>query len=58
MHLLLAKGLKAGKAEPEADEKIISHAYRVNELKIMIKHGELKDGKSIAGIFYYLTFLR
>ncbi|MGB7730274.1 MAG: NUDIX hydrolase [Candidatus Acidiferrum sp.] len=57
MHLFLAKGLTAGEAEPEADEKIISHAYTVNELKIMIKRGELKDGKSIAGILYYLTFL-
>jgi ADP-ribose diphosphatase len=57
MHLLLAKGLKPGKAEPEADEKIISHAYTIDELKIMIKRGELRDGKSIAGILYYLTFL-
>ena len=58
MNLFLATGLKPGKAEPEADEKIISHAYRINELKIMIKSGALKDGKSIAGILYYLTFLR
>ncbi|MGB2633033.1 MAG: NUDIX hydrolase [Candidatus Acidiferrum sp.] len=58
MHLLLAKGLKAGEAEPEADEKIISHAYSANELKTMIKRGELKDGKSIAGILFYLTFLK
>jgi ADP-ribose diphosphatase len=58
MHLFLAKGLKAGEAEPEADEKIISHAYGIDELKSMIKRGELKDGKSIAGILYYLTFLR
>jgi ADP-ribose pyrophosphatase len=58
MRLFLAEGLKAGTAEPEADEKIISHAYRSNELKTMIKRGELKDGKSIAGILFYLTFLR
>ncbi len=58
MHLLLAKGLKSGEAHPEADEKIISHAYSVNELKIMIKRGELKDGKSIAGFLYYLAFLK
>jgi ADP-ribose pyrophosphatase len=57
MHILLAEGLKAGEAEPEADEKIISHAYRVNELKRMMKQGKLRDGKSIAGILYYLTFL-
>jgi len=58
MHILLAEGLKAGEAEPEADEKIISHAYGVNELKRMMKQGKLRDGKSIAGILYYLTFLK
>jgi ADP-ribose pyrophosphatase len=58
MHVLLAEGLTAGKAEPEEDEKIISHAYRVKELEQMIKTGKLRDGKSIAGILYYLTFLR
>jgi ADP-ribose pyrophosphatase len=58
MHILLAEGLSAGEAEPEEDEKIISHAYSVNELKQMMKQGKLRDGKSIAGILYYLTFLR
>jgi ADP-ribose pyrophosphatase len=58
MHILLAEGLTPGKAEPEADEKIISHAYTVEELKHMMQDGKLRDGKSIAGILYYLTFLR
>lgn len=58
MHILLAEGLKEGEAEPEADEKIISHAYGVKELKGMMENGRLRDGKSIAGILYYLTFLR
>lgn len=58
MHLLLATGLTAGQAEPEADEKIISHAYTITQLKLMIKRGDLKDGKSIAGILFYLTFLK
>jgi ADP-ribose pyrophosphatase len=58
MHILLAEGLKAGKAEPEEDEKIISRAYRVEELNQMMKNGKLRDGKSIAGILYYLTFLK
>jgi ADP-ribose pyrophosphatase len=58
MHILLAEGLKAGKAEPEEDEKIISRAYKVDDLKRMMKSGVLRDGKSIAGILYYLTFLR
>jgi ADP-ribose pyrophosphatase len=58
MHILLAEGLTAGKAEPEADEKIISRVYGVAELKRMMRARKLRDGKSIAGILYYLTFLR
>lgn len=58
MYLLLAEGLAAGEAEPEEDEKIEVRAYRVNELKQMIKSGRLRDAKSVAGVLYYLTFLR
>jgi len=58
MYLLLAEGLTAGEAQPEEDEKIEVRAYRVNELKKMIKSGRLRDAKSVAGILYYLTFLR
>ena len=58
MYILLAEGLTAGEAQPEEDEKIEVRAYRVNELRQMIKSGRLRDAKSIAGILYYLTFLR
>ena len=58
MYLLLAEGLTAGEAQPEEDEKIEVRAYRLKELKQMIKSGRLRDAKSIAGILYYLTFLR
>jgi ADP-ribose pyrophosphatase len=58
MHLLLAEGLTAGEAEPEPDEKIFSRPYKPNELKDMIHSGRLRDAKSIAGILYYLTFVR
>jgi len=58
MHILLAEGLTEGEATPEDDEKIISHAYSVEQLKRMMKTGKLRDGKSIAGILYYLTFLK
>jgi ADP-ribose pyrophosphatase len=58
MYILLAQGLTAGEAQPEEDEKIISRAYSVNELKKMIKNRRLIDAKSIAGVLYYLTFLR
>jgi ADP-ribose pyrophosphatase len=58
MHILLAEGLTAGKASPEDDEKIISRAYTMEQLKQMMQSGKLRDGKSIAGILYYLTFLK
>src|SRR4029077_11163112 len=53
MFLLLADGLTAGDAEPEEDEKIISHAYKRAELEKMMRDGKLRDAKSIAGILYY-----
>jgi len=58
MYILLAEGLTAGEAQPEADEKIEVRAFKLKELKQMIKSGRLRDAKSIAGILYYLTFLR
>jgi len=58
MHILLAQSLTEGSAEPEDDEKIISRAFKVDELVDMMQKRELRDAKSIAGILYYLTFLR
>jgi ADP-ribose pyrophosphatase len=58
MYLLLAEGLTAGEAHPEEDEKIFSRAYKLNELKQMMKTRKLHDAKSVAGILYYLTFVK
>jgi ADP-ribose pyrophosphatase len=58
MYILLAEGLTPGEAQPEEDEKIISRAYKPSELREMIRRGQLCDAKSVAGILYYLTFLR
>ena len=58
MYLLLAEGLTPGEAQPEEDEKIEVRAFKLKELKQMIKSGRLRDAKSVAGILYYLTFLR
>jgi ADP-ribose pyrophosphatase len=57
MYILLAEELTAGKAQPEEDEKIVSHAYNHKQLEEMIRTGKLRDAKSIAGILYYLRFL-
>ena len=58
LFLFLATDLAEGEAQPEFDEKIISHSYSPKELKQMMTTGELRDAKSIAGILYYLTFLK
>ena len=57
MYILLAKGLTAGEAEPEEDEKIISRAYNRKKLEEMIRTGKLRDAKSVAGILFYFRFL-
>lgn len=57
MFLLLAEGLRPGKAAPEDDEKIISRAYNHKQLEEMIRTGKLRDAKSIAGILYYLRYI-
>jgi ADP-ribose pyrophosphatase len=58
MYILLAENVTPGKAQPEEDEKIISRAYKPQELREMIRRGQLHDAKSVAGILYYLTFLQ
>jgi ADP-ribose pyrophosphatase len=58
MFILLAEGLTAGKPEPEEDEKIVSHAYDRKQLEKMIRRGQLRDAKSIAGILFYYRFLK
>jgi ADP-ribose pyrophosphatase len=57
MFILLAEGLRAGEAQPEEDEKIVSRAYNRKQLEEMIRNGKLRDAKSIAGILFYLRFL-
>jgi ADP-ribose pyrophosphatase len=58
LFVFLATDLTEGEAQPESDEKIISHSYSPKELKEMMKNGQLCDAKSISGILYYLTFLK
>jgi ADP-ribose pyrophosphatase len=58
MFILLAEGLTEGEAQPEDDEIITSQAFTPAQLEAMIRRNELRDAKSIAGILYYLRFLR
>ena len=57
MYLLLAEGLKAGKARPEEDEKLIVAAYTRLQLEQMMRSGKMRDAKSVAGLLYYFSFL-
>jgi ADP-ribose pyrophosphatase len=57
MYILLAEGVTPGDAQPEEDEKIVSRAYSVAELKEMIRKGHLRDAKSVAGILFYINFI-
>ena len=56
MLLYAAEGLTAGRARPEADERIVARRFTLRRLEDMIRRGTLRDGKSIAGILYYARF--
>src|SRR6202166_4066256 len=57
MYVLLAEGLTQGQAQPEEDEKIESRAYDRKELEQMIQKRVIRDGKTIAGLLYYIRFI-
>jgi ADP-ribose pyrophosphatase len=58
MYILLAEGVTPGIAQPEEDEKIVARAYSLAELKEMIRSGNMRDAKSVAGILFYINFIR
>jgi ADP-ribose diphosphatase len=58
MYILLAEGLTQGEARPEEDEKITAKAFTPTEVESMMRLGRLRDAKTIAGVLYYLRFLR
>ncbi|MFZ0798443.1 MAG: NUDIX hydrolase [Terriglobales bacterium] len=52
MTIYLARGLRAGKAQPEADEKIAIRFFSLSEAKRMALNGRIRDAKTIAGILW------
>lgn len=56
MVVYVARDLRAGTAQPEADERITARAFFPREMESWIREGKLRDAKSIAGILYYLRF--
>ena len=52
MTIYLARGLQAGKAQPEADEKIAVKFFTLSEAKRMALNGRIRDAKTISGILW------
>jgi ADP-ribose pyrophosphatase len=58
MTIYLARGLKAGIAQPEADERIAVKFLPLSEAKQMALHGRIRDAKTIAGILWLAEMAR
>ncbi len=52
MSLFLARGLKAGTAQPEADEMIVSRFFSLGAALKMVRSGKIQDAKTISGILW------
>ena len=52
MTIYLARGLQAGKAQPEPDERIAIKFFALSEAKRMALHGRIRDAKTICGILW------
>jgi ADP-ribose diphosphatase len=52
MNLYLARGLRAGPAQPEADEVIHVRMVPLSAAVRMVMRGTIKDGKTISGILW------
>ncbi|MCC9604316.1 NUDIX hydrolase [Blastopirellula sp. JC732] len=58
MFVYVATGLTAGAPEREAGEEIENLVVSLDEAISMIGDGQIKDGKTIAGLLYYERFRR
>jgi ADP-ribose pyrophosphatase len=52
MSIYLARGLKAGQAQPEEDEVIESRFFSLSSAVGIVMRGKLQDAKTIAGILW------
>lgn len=57
MVIFLAEGLTKGKARPEKDEKITPRIVTLREAEEWIRSGKIRDGKTVAGVLFYATYL-
>jgi ADP-ribose pyrophosphatase len=58
MTVYLARGLRPGAAQPEADESIECHLTPLSQALEMVRSGEICDGKTIASILWLAERLR
>jgi len=58
MHVFLARGLKAGTAQPDEDERIAVRFFPLQQAVRMAMSGKIIDGKSIASILWLENKLR
>jgi ADP-ribose pyrophosphatase len=58
MTIYLARGLRAGEAQPEADECIECQLLPLTRVIEMILSGKIRDGKTIAGVLWLSQWLR
>ncbi|MGA7078296.1 MAG: NUDIX hydrolase [Terriglobales bacterium] len=52
MTIYLARGLQAGEAQPEPDEKIATRFFTLSEAKQMALRGRIRDAKTICGVLW------
>ena len=52
MTIYLARSLKAGIAQPEADEKISTRFFSLSDARKMALNGRIRDAKTICGILW------
>ncbi|MFY9647860.1 MAG: NUDIX hydrolase [Terriglobales bacterium] len=58
MTIYLARGLEAGEAQPEADERIATRFFALSEAKRMALQGRIRDAKTICGILWFAQNVR
>lgn len=55
MTVYLARGLKAGRAQPEADELISTRLFPLATAVRMARRGAIRDGKTLAALFWFAS---
>jgi ADP-ribose pyrophosphatase len=58
MWIFAADELAEGAAQPEEDEKITPRKFTLKQVDAMIRSGRLRDAKSIAGLLYYMRYIK